>query len=136
LTNFSDSRAPGVAAADYAIISHGRFLLKAPLLSSANEIAHEECGRPPVMWYNFGCFQSNHTGSVRGVCVGSVSLSAVTTSSLYETSHYVWCGTYWTTVWTYLVGRRNSWVSPGQEVLCPRVETVWRQRERLVLSVG
>ena len=49
LTNFSDPRAPGVAAADYAIISHGRSLLKAPLLRSANEIAHEECGRPPVM---------------------------------------------------------------------------------------
>ena len=26
---------------------------KTPLLTSANEIAHEECGQPPVMWYTF-----------------------------------------------------------------------------------
>ena len=39
--------APGVTVADYITA-----LSKTPLLTSANEIAHEECGdcgRPPVM---------------------------------------------------------------------------------------
>ena len=42
---------PGVTAGDYISSSctHGRSLCKTPLLSSANEIVHEDCGQPPVM---------------------------------------------------------------------------------------
>ena len=32
---------------------------KVLLLTSANEIALEECGQAPVMWRNFGLFQTN-----------------------------------------------------------------------------
>ena len=44
-------RAPGVAATDYVTISllypwHITF-------KNSSEIAHEECGRPPAMYYNF-----------------------------------------------------------------------------------
>ena len=45
-------RTPGVAAAVYVSISfyhHWQIPFKD---SSANEIAHEECGRPWVRWYN------------------------------------------------------------------------------------
>ena len=39
--------------------THGTSLWKTRLLTSANEIAHEKCGRATVMWYNFGRFQSH-----------------------------------------------------------------------------
>ena len=40
---------PGVAAADYIVHQPSTSLCKTPLLASANEMAHKECGRPLVM---------------------------------------------------------------------------------------
>ena len=38
-------------------VIHGleTYLSKRPLLTSAKDITHGECGRTPVMWYNFVC---------------------------------------------------------------------------------
>jgi len=36
----------------------GTSLCKTPILTSANEITHEERGRSPIMCYNCGWFQS------------------------------------------------------------------------------
>ena len=44
---FNHPHAPAVAAADYVSIP-GTSVCKTPL-----KIAHEGCGWPPVMWYNF-----------------------------------------------------------------------------------
>jgi len=42
----------------------GRPLYKTHLLSSINEIAHEKCGRLPVMWYNVGGWFQPHAARV------------------------------------------------------------------------